>query len=105
MTKITFIDVQGTEKTVDASDGRSLMETAVANSIAGVDADCGGACACATCHVYVDPTWVDRIGAASAMEVDLLEFANEPNERSRLSCQIKVTADMDGLVVQVAAAA
>ncbi|EJT04443.1 2Fe-2S iron-sulfur cluster-binding protein [Rhizobium sp. CCGE 510] len=105
MTKITFIDVQGTEKTVNASDGRSLMETAVANSIAGVDADCGGACACATCHVYVDPTWVDRIGAAGAMEVDLLEFANEPNERSRLSCQIKVTADMDGLVVQVAAAA
>ncbi|RFB91360.1 2Fe-2S ferredoxin [Rhizobium leguminosarum bv. trifolii] len=105
MTKITFIDVQGTEKTVNASDGRSLMETAVANSIAGVDADCGGACACATCHVYVDPTWVDRIGAASGMEVDLLEFANEPNERSRLSCQIKVTADMDGLVVQVAAAA
>jgi 2Fe-2S ferredoxin len=77
------------------------MEGAVNNNIPGIDADCGGACACSTCHAYVDPEWVGKLPDREDMEVDMLDFAFEPNERSRLTCQVKVTAEMDGLVLQL----
>ncbi len=87
---------------MDAPIGVSVMEGAVKNNVPGIDADCGGACACATCHVYVDPVWVGAVGAASETEVAMLEFAAEPVEpNSRLSCQVKITADFDGLIVRM----
>jgi len=101
MPKITYVEHNGTEHTVDVPVGLTVMEGAVNNNIPGIDADCGGACACSTCHAYVDPAWVDRLPEREDMEVDMLDFAFEPNERSRLTCQVKVTADMDGLVLQL----
>jgi len=101
MPKITYVEHNGTEHTVDVPVGLTVMEGAVNNNIPGIDADCGGACACSTCHAYVDPAWVDRLAEREDMEVDMLDFAFEPNERSRLTCQVKVTADMDGLVLQL----
>jgi 2Fe-2S ferredoxin len=101
MPKITYIEHSGTPHTVDVPVGLTVMEGAVNNNIPGIDADCGGACACSTCHVYVNPEWVDKLPAREDMEEDMLDFAYEPNERSRLTCQIKVTADLDGLVVQM----
>jgi 2Fe-2S ferredoxin len=77
------------------------MENAVKNMVPGIDADCGGACACATCHVYVDPSWAEKLGKAEAMEESMLDFAYEPKENSRLSCQLKVTDDLDGLIVRL----
>ena len=101
MPKITYVEHNGTEHTVDVPVGLTVMEGAVNNNIPGIDADCGGACACSTCHAYVDPAWVDRLPESEDMEVDMLDFAFEPNERSRLTCQVKVTADMDGMVLQL----
>jgi len=101
MPKITYIEHNGTEHTVDVPVGLTVMEGAVNNNIPGIDADCGGACACSTCHVYVDPAWIDKLPARDDMEEDMLDFAFEPNERSRLTCQVKVTAELDGLVVQM----
>jgi 2Fe-2S ferredoxin len=101
MPKITYIEHNGTEHTVDVAVGLSVMEGAVNNNIPGIDADCGGACACSTCHVYVDPAWVAKLPAREDMEEDMLDFAYEPNERSRLTCQVKVTLELDGLVVQM----
>ncbi|MEM7059735.1 MAG: 2Fe-2S iron-sulfur cluster-binding protein [Pseudomonadota bacterium] len=102
MPKITFIEFGGAEHTVDVAEGLTVMEGAVSNNVPGIDADCGGACACSTCHVYVHPDWVGKIPEKDDMEIDMLDFAYEPNEEtSRLTCQIKVTADMDGLVLQV----
>jgi len=101
MPKITYIEFNGTEHTVDVAAGLSVMEGAVNNNIPGIDADCGGACACSTCHVYIDPAWVDKLPAREDMEEDMLDFAFEPNERSRLTCQVKVTPELDGLVVQM----
>jgi len=101
MPKITYIEHNGTQHTVDVPVGLTVMEGAVNNNIPGIDADCGGACACSTCHVYVDPAWFDKLPAREDMEVDMLDFAFEPNERSRLTCQVKVTAALDGLVVQM----
>ena len=101
MPKITYIEHNGTEHTVDVAEGLTVMEGAVNNNIPGIDADCGGACACSTCHVYVDPAWVAKLPAREDMEEDMLDFAFEPNERSRLTCQIKVTPELDGLVVQM----
>lgn len=102
MPKITFIEHGGQEHTVDVAEGLTVMEGAVSNNIPGIDADCGGACACSTCHVYVHADWVGKIPAKEDMEIDMLDFAYEPDEAtSRLTCQIKVTADMDGLVLQV----
>jgi len=101
MPKITYIEHGGTAHTIDVPVGLTVMEGAVNNNIPGIDADCGGACACSTCHVYVDPAWVGKLPAREDMEEDMLDFAFEPNERSRLTCQIKVTADLDGLVVQM----
>jgi 2Fe-2S ferredoxin len=99
MPKITFIDASGQSRTVEAQVGSTAMETALRNSVPGIEAECGGACACATCHVYVAPEWTDVTGKASQMEEDMLDFAFEVRPNSRLSCQIKVSDALDGLVV------
>lgn len=99
MPKITFIDFEGNERSVDAHNGDSVMETATSNDLPGIDADCGGACACATCHVYVHPDWFDVVGKADDLEAEMLDVAEEVRETSRLSCQIKVTDELDGLIV------
>jgi len=101
MPKITYIEHSGAEHTVDVPVGLTVMEGAVNNNVPGIDADCGGACACSTCHAYVNPDWVEKLPAREDMEVDMLDFAYEPNERSRLTCQVKVTPEMDGLVLQL----
>ncbi len=99
MTKITFIDAAGQARTVDAEDGSTVMETALKNAVPGIEAECGGACACATCHVYVDESWVERLGKAEQMEEDMLDFAFDVRPTSRLSCQIKVRPELDGLTL------
>ena len=99
MAKIKYIEHNGKEHVVDVAAGWSVMEGAVKNLIPGIDADCGGACACATCHVYVDEAWVVKTGEPSPMEEDMLDFAYDVRPTSRLSCQIPVTLDLDGLVV------
>ncbi len=99
MAKITFVDSEGRARTVDAETGSTVMETEIRNSIPEILAECGGACACATCHVYVDEKWVEKTGKASAMEEDMLDFAFEVKPNSRLCCQIKVSDALDGLVV------
>ena len=101
MAKITYIEHGGTEHVIDVKTGLTVMEGAVKNNVPGIDADCGGACACATCHVYVDAAWVDKTGAKSAMEESMLDFAENVEPTSRLSCQIKVTDQLDGLVVRM----
>lgn len=101
MAKITFIQHNGTEQTVEGQTGMTVMETAVKNMVPGIDADCGGACACATCHVYVEPEWREKVGARNPMEEDMLDFAFDVREESRLSCQIKVADTLDGLRVRV----
>ena len=101
MAKITYIQPDGTENVVEAKAGWSVMEGAIKNRVRGIDADCGGACACATCHVYVDEAWIDKTGSPSAMEESMLDFAEGVQDNSRLSCQIKVTDALDGLVVRL----
>jgi 2Fe-2S ferredoxin len=101
MAKITYIEHAGNEHVVDAPEGQSVMEVAVKHAIPGIDADCGGACACATCHVYIDPAWRSAVGQPSEMEQSMLDFANGVAENSRLSCQIKISAALDGLVVRL----
>ena len=101
MAKITYITHDGKNHEVDAKPGTTVMENAVKNSVPGIEAECGGACACATCHVYVDDAWKEKVGDPDAMEEDMLDFAWEVKPNSRLSCQIKVTDEMDGLVVNV----
>ncbi len=101
MAKITYIEHDGTEHTIDVANGLSVMEGAIKNSIPGIDADCGGACACATCHVYVDPEWVEKTGTKEDMEQTMLDFAVDVEETSRLSCQIEVSDELDGLVVRL----
>jgi 2Fe-2S ferredoxin len=101
MAKITYIEASGKEHAIDVADGMSVMEGAVKNGIPGIDADCGGACACATCHVYVDPAWAEKTGKPSSMEESMLDFANDVEPNSRLSCQIKVTPELDGLIVRM----
>ncbi len=103
MTKITFIQPDGESQTVEAENGLTVMEAAKLNDIAGIEAECGGACACATCHVYVDEAWRDKTGKAADMEEDMLDFAFDVREGSRLCCQIKITDALDGLVVRVPA--
>ena len=100
MVKITYIDHPGTARTVEGEIGSTVMETAIKNGIPGIEAECGGACACATCHVYVDEAWREKVGPPSPMEEDMLDFGFDVKENSRLSCQIKVTAELDGLVVR-----
>jgi ferredoxin, 2Fe-2S len=105
MGRVTYIQCDGTSHTVDVEDGESLMTGAVSNGIRGIDADCGGSCACATCHVHVDPSWTQAVGsAASEAEAELLQLAPEVREDSRLSCQIKMRADLDGVVVHLSEA-
>ena len=99
MPKITYIEHDGTEHVVDAKSGESVMEAAVRNNIPGIDADCGGACACATCHVFVDPAFIDKTGTKEAMEQSMLDFAEGVQDNSRLSCQIMISDDLDGLKV------
>ena len=99
MAKITFIDFEGTERSVDANVGDTVMEAATSNDLPGIDADCGGACACATCHVYVDAAWTEIVGKPEELEAEMLEVAEEVKDNSRLSCQIQITEAMDGLVV------
>ena len=101
MAKITYIEFNGKEHVVEVKNGMSVMEGAVKNLIPGIDADCGGACACATCHVYVDEAWRSKTGEKSAMEESMLDFAENVEDNSRLSCQIKVSDDLDGLVVRM----
>ncbi len=102
MAKITYIEHNGTEHVVDVANGLTVMEGARDNNIPGIEADCGGACACSTCHVYVDAAWVEKIPAKDAMEEDMLDFAYEPDPAtSRLTCQMKVTDAMDGLIVKM----
>jgi 2Fe-2S ferredoxin len=101
MPRITFIEPDGSRRVVDATLGITLMEAAVQNGVQGILALCGGACACGTCHVYVDAAWLPRLGAREEMEEGMLECAWEPRDNSRLSCQIHVTADLEGLEVTV----
>jgi ferredoxin, 2Fe-2S len=101
MATITFIGHDGTRHLVEAEPGMTVMEAAVKNSIPGITAECGGACACATCHVYVDEAWREATGAPEPMEEDMLDFAFDVQGSSRLSCQIKVTDALDGLVVRI----
>lgn len=97
MPNITFVDHEGVARTIAAEVGYSLMEVARMNDIPGIDADCGGVCACATCHVYVSETFLDRVGPLTDCEEPMLEFVEDMRENSRLSCQIQVTEDLDGL--------
>ena len=99
MAKITYIQHDGTEHVIDVKTGLSVMEGAVKNNLPGIDADCGGACACATCHVYVKDEWLEKTGTRSAMEESMLDFAEGVEANSRLACQIKVTDALEGLVV------
>ncbi len=101
MAKITYVEHDGTEHAFDVKPGLSVMEGAVKNNVPGIDADCGGACACATCHVYVDAAWSDRTGERSEMEQSMLAFAENVEPNSRLSCQIRVSEALDGLVVRM----
>ena len=101
MPKITYIEQSGKEHVIDAPVGQTVMEAAVKNAVPGIDADCGGACACATCHVYVDEAWRDKTGSSSSMEQSMLDFANDVEDNSRLSCQIKISDALDGLIVRL----
>ena len=101
MAKIKYIEHNGKEHVVDVKPGMSVMEGAVKNLIPGIDADCGGACACATCHVYVDQAWTAKIEPMQEMEKTMLDFAEGVEQNSRLSCQIKVTEALDGFVVRM----
>jgi 2Fe-2S ferredoxin len=101
MPKIKYIEHNGKEHVVEVPVGWSVMEGAVKNLIPGIDADCGGACACATCHVHVDPGWAGKIPPKQDMEETMLDFAQELTDTSRLSCQIKVVPELDGFVVRM----
>lgn len=102
MARITYIEFNGTEHVVDVANGMTVMEGARDNGIPGIEADCGGACACSTCHVYVHADWIGKIPEMDEMEQDMLDFAFEPDpDRSRLTCQIKVSDELDGLIVQM----
>jgi len=99
MAKITYKDYQGNSKTINVSNGLSVMEGAIQNEITGIDADCGGSMACATCHVYIKNEWLDKIPKAEEAEIDMIDMAYEPKKNSRLSCQIIVSDELDGLEV------
>ena len=101
MAKITYIGFDGTKYDVDAEDGSTVMEAAIKNGVPGIEAECGGACACATCHVYVDDNWTSKTGEPEPMEEDMLDFAYDVRPTSRLSCQIRVSNELDGLIVTV----
>ena len=100
MAKITYIAFDGTEFVIEAPNGSTVMENAIRNQVPGIEAECGGACACATCHVYVDEAWTASVGKADPMEEDMLDFAYDVRPNSRLSCQIKVSDKLNGLIVR-----
>jgi 2Fe-2S ferredoxin len=99
MSKITYIDKQKNSKTIDVENGLTVMEGAIQNDIPGIDADCGGSMACATCHVYVEEKWLDKLPNAEEAEVDMIDMAFEPKKNSRLSCQLIVSDELNGLIV------
>jgi ferredoxin, 2Fe-2S len=99
--QITYIEHDGTQHVVEVEPGYSLMQAALDNMIEGIVAECGGACSCATCHCYIDEAWSDKLGEANPIEKEMLEFAEDTRETSRLSCQIDVTQEHDGLVVHL----
>tara|TARA_B100002051_G_C16604294_1_gene569736 strand:+ start:489 stop:809 length:321 start_codon:yes stop_codon:yes gene_type:complete len=101
MPKITYIEHNGKSHTLDVANGLTVMEGAIQNNIPGIDADCGGGCACATCHVYVDEKWFSKLSNREDAEKDMLDVAFEPNSFSRLSCQIMISDELDGLVVKM----
>ncbi|MHC5652836.1 2Fe-2S iron-sulfur cluster-binding protein [Stappia sp.] len=101
MPKITYITADGSETAVEAAVGTTVMENAIKNMVPGIEAECGGACACATCHVYVDDAWAAATGSPEPMEEDMLDFAYDVQPTSRLSCQIKMSDALDGLVVRI----
>jgi ferredoxin, 2Fe-2S len=101
MPKITYVESNGIEHVVDAETGLTLMEAAVANSVPGIDAECGGACACATCHVYIDEEWASKLDPKGELESSMLEFAVGVQGTSRLSCRIPINQAMDGLRVKL----
>jgi 2Fe-2S ferredoxin len=103
MTKVTYIEHGGTEHAVDVPDGLSVMEGAVRYTVPGIDGDCGGACACATCHVYVEGGWAEKLPPMNDLERDMLDFAFDVQDNSRLACQIKVSPALEGLVVRTPA--
>ena len=99
MSKITYIDNEGNSKTIDVENGLSVMEGAIQNNIPGIDADCGGSMACATCHVYVEEKWLNKLPKAEDAEADMIDMAFEPKKNSRLSCQLIVSDELNGLTV------
>lgn len=103
MTQINFITAEGQSLQFDAQDGMSVMEVAVAHNVPGINADCGGACACATCHVYIDAAWMDKLPQKTELEQKMLEFAVAVMPQSRLSCRLTVDARIDGLLLSIPA--
>ena len=101
MAKVTYIEHNGTEHSVELNNGTSLMEGAVRNMIPGIDGDCGGLCACATCHVYIEPDWLEKCNSPEELETNILDFAFDVEQNSRLSCQIKIDDSLDGLIVKM----
>ena len=101
MPRITFIQFDGTERVIDAENGASVMNVAIDNLIVGIDADCGDECSCATCHVLVSPEWINVVGQPSEREDSMLDLNPDREENSRLSCQIEVRDELDGLVVHL----
>ena len=101
MPAVVYVLKDGSERRVDVPEGTSVMLGAIQNNVPGIEAECGGCCSCATCHVYVDPAWLDKTGDKSAMEESMLDFAENVEPNSRLSCQIKVSDALDGLVVRL----
>jgi 2Fe-2S ferredoxin len=103
MPKVIFISTDGTRREIDTPEGETLMRAATDNLVPGIDGDCGGQCACGTCHVYIAKPWAQKLAGARANETDMLAFVNERSEDSRLACQISVTADLDGIEVRLPA--
>ena len=101
MVKVTYIEHNETVHAVEGEEGQTVMETALKHSVPGIVAECGGACSCATCHVYVDDAWKEKTGGPSPMEEDMLDFATDVRPNSRLSCQIRLKPELDGLVVRI----
>lgn len=101
MARITYIEFNGTPHTIDVPPGQSVMEGAVRNGVPGIDADCGGNCACATCHVYVDEAWIPKVEGPQEGEKSMLDYVQNAKPNSRLSCQMAVTTEFDGLVVSL----
>jgi ferredoxin, 2Fe-2S len=101
MPKVTFVCPDSRQVVVEGDDGAVIMQLAVENDVEGIDGDCGGTCNCATCHVHVAPEWFDRVGPAGEMELEMLEFDGDVTPHSRLSCQLRLTSELDGIVLAV----